>query len=398
MKKEKVCDYFRTQREWVTQLLHDLLATPSESGYEAAAMELLEERLKLINVTCERLPISNAIKSHSGYSFPMEGIEYEGRWNLRATLPGTGGKTIVFNSHMDVVPPSPNQEDAYKPRLDQNGNIFARGACDAKGQIVLMALLLKAASELKTPQNTLVFDFVVEEELGGNGTLALLEARELTADALVNLEPTDLRIMTSIRGAVWFDAVFAGIAGHVSNATGTVSALEKAMDAIARLKHYHAELLGRSRGNPLFDGIANPMPLTIGKLHAGNWPSMVPGKANLAGVLGFLPNEKKERVMADLKKILGDGARFPYRHNAVELDTTHPLAVGMAEAAGFMGLSSGFHGMTASTDAIFYQERGIPSLAFGPGSIANAHSCKEHISIEDILLAAGVLYRFANNF
>jgi len=386
------------QRGWVTELLRDLLAVPSESCHETDAMELLQQRLNLLNVVCDRVPMSNAIKHHPDYSFPLDGVNYDGRWNLRVILPGKSGKSIAFNSHMDVVPPSPNQTDAYSPRLDNDGNMFARGACDAKGQIVVMALLLKVFSELEMSKNTLVFDFVVEEEIGGNGTLSLLDSRRTPLDALVNLEPTDLRIMTSIRGAVWFDATFSGLAGHSGNSTGTVSALEKAINAIAELKCYHAQLLKRSHHYPLFAGLENPMPLTIGKLCAGNWPSTVPGSANLAGVLGFLPNENKDSVIDALREILGVDAKFTYRHNAVELDTSHPLAIAMKDAANLMEIPSEFHAMTASTDAIFYQEKGTPSLAFGPGSLANAHSCSEHIAIEDILLAASTLYSFANTF
>ena len=389
-------DYFFNQRGWVLKLLCDLLAVPSESGQEAEAMELLEERLSLLNVTCERVPISNKIKCHPDYSFPIEKIDYTGRWNLRAVIPGTGGKTIVFNSHMDVVPPLPGQDDAFVPK-EEDGYICARGACDAKGQIAVMALLIKSALEIGPPKNTMVFDFVVEEELGGNGTLALLESRKTVADALVNLEPTGLRIMTSIRGAIWFDAAFTGVAGH-SGSTNKSGALDKVLDVIHNLKGYHAKLLHNSKNYGVFAGIENPMPFTIGKLQAGSWPSMVPGVANLAGVMGFLPNKTKEQIIFDFKGIMGDNVKFPYRHNAVELDTFHPFSVKMAEAAKRTGINSDFCGMTASTDAIFYQERSIPSLAFGPGLLADAHSYDERVKIEDILTAARLLYDFTNIF
>ena len=50
--------------------------------------------------------------------------------------------------------------------------------------------------------------------------------------------------------------------------------------------------------------------------------------------------------------------------------------------------------MTASSDGIFYQERGIPAMAFGPGRISDAHSCHEFVALDDVIRAAEILYTF----
>ena len=404
--QDGISRYLQEQREWLRDFLSELLAIPSESGREQDAMAYLQRRFQQMDIHTRLLPLDNGIRKHRDYSDPVPDIDYSGRHNLALWLPGTSGRVIALNTHVDVVPPSPGQHNAYRPVLDEKGVMHARGACDAKGQIAAMALLFKAAREFAPIPAGLAGHVVVEEEFGGNGTLALLEGeKDFHADALINLEPTDLRLMTSVRGAVWFDMTFPGISGHAGSAENTLSATDKAIGAVALLKQYHRELLERSKDYGLFRGMNNPMPLTIGQFEAGVWPAMVPGQAHIAGVLGLLPNVTKDIVMEEISQLfareenrsVSDGMtlRFTYRHNAVELPVDHPVAKGMSAACQRSGVCGEPTAMTASTDAIYYQERGIPALTFGPGRISDAHSTHEQVALDDVMKAAEVLYRFA---
>lgn len=404
--KQKIYRYFVDNYKWVEKLLIGMLKIPSVSGKEQAVQDYIFKELSKIGAICKNIPASDKILSHTEYSDPVKNLTYEGRSNLWVEVPGKGKKTIVLNSHMDVVPPAPNQVDPYLPYYNSGGYLCARGACDAKGQIAAMALLIKAAVEMGPLENRIIGHIVIEEEIGGNGTLAILEACPgFHADALINMEPTNLRLHTSIRGAVWFDIQFAGTAGHAGSVTNTQSAIDKAIAAIELLKRYHAELYEKSKNYGLFKGVQSSMPLTIGEFHAGEWPSMVPGSARISGVIGILPNVTKWQVMEDIKRLfdreenhwIRDGMQihFPYRHNGVELPTDHPLALSMMDAMAQCGLNTAPQAMTASTDAVYYHEMGIPSLAFGPGKLSDAHSAHECISINDVVKAAEVLYRYA---
>ena len=401
--------WFNESKQWVEDFLKSLLAVKSESGNETEAFDLLNSLLDECELDYIRVPVSNKIKEHPEYSDPVKNIDYEGRSNTIISA-GKGGKTVALNTHMDVVPPSIGQDDAYKPVI-KDGCIYARGACDAKGQIAAAILALRAVKELGA-KNTLTAHIVLEEEFGGNGTLALLEDRHKSnshkgsvADVLVNLEPTNLAFMPSVRGAVWFDMVFHGIAGHAGSAANTVSAAYKAIAAVDLLRNYHAELYEKSKDVGRFKGVANPMPLTIGSFNAGVWPSMVPSKARIRGVQGFLPNKTKLEVMEEITTLfqtpetnwIGDGMeiRFDYRHNGFELPEGHFLNIAMEEAMSKCGLDPLPRCMTASTDAIFYVERGIPAVVFGPGLLGDAHSDHEKIDLTDVIKAAEVLYLLA---
>ncbi len=384
------------------QLLSELIRFPSTPGHEHEAMCYLREKWsRLRDFEVEACPMRNTLKNDPEYSTPVPNIEYEGRFNLRCVRRGVGGgRTLLFNTHVDVVPPSEGMEDPWSGQV-QSGVIRGRGACDAKGQIATLYLMARALEELPSPCGEVVFHLVNEEENGGNGTLAMVRDGE-RADGCVVLEPSDGRLYTSVRGAVWFRAVFRGQAGHSGEIGRTRSALIMARDAISAFERYHADLLARSRHVPLFENYLNPMPLTFGRLRAGNWPASTPSEAVLEGVLGFLPNVTYDEVCRDLRVALdqaGDGSigpnttlTFLYRHNASVLNPAHPLAQSLLHAAEWSGAPLTVAGMTASCDAWFYHEfLNIPTVVFGAGSLGVAHSKDEHIHLADIARAAETL-------
>jgi acetylornithine deacetylase len=227
------------------------------------------------------------------------------------------------------------------------------------------------------------------------------------ADGCIVLEPSDNRLYTSIRGAVWFRIVFAGKAGHSGQAGKTRSALLMARDAMGILEKYHADLLARSRGFALFDPYPNPMPITFGKLNAGNWPAAAPSKAVLEGVLGLLPNKTKEQVCEEMRQVLtADEALAPnialsfmYRHDSSVLDPSHDFPQTILRAAKAAGTELTVSGMTASCDAWLYNNQlGIPTVVYGPGTLGVAHSKDEQIALSDIARAAEVLVRLIQDY
>jgi acetylornithine deacetylase len=151
------------------------------------------------------------------------------------------------------------------------------------------------------------------------------------------------------------------------------------------------------------------MPITFGKLQAGNWPASAPAQAVLEGVLGLLPNKTRFEVMDEMRRAILDEAddwlkahfqlEFMYRHDAHVLDPAHPLPFGLAACCRETGLAGEIGAMTASCDSWLYNNQlGIPTVVFGPGTLAVAHSREEHIRMDDIERAAVSLTHFANHW
>ena len=391
------------------RFLADLIRIPSLPGQEHEVMLLCEREFSQLGVSVERIPLSDALKQDPDYSTPVPGITYDGRFNLRVVRPGTGGgRKLIINAHTDVVPPSEGQVDAFNPQV-KDGVMFGRGACDDKGQVALFYLTLKVLDALgaKMPGD-LVGHIVVEEENGGNGSLAMARTGE-KADGCMVLEASGGKLFTSIRGAVWFRLVLHGKAGHSGQAGQTRSALLLARDAIAVLEAYHAELLAASWGFPLFDPYDNPMPITFGKLEAGNWPAAAPSRAVLEGVLGLLPNRTKEQVCAEMLEALEHGGdkllprnfelSFMYRHDCSVVDPDHALPQAILASAKQAELPLEVSAMTASCDAWFYNNQlDIPTVVFGAGTLKVAHSKEEQLALKDLADAAVLLSTFVRNY
>jgi acetylornithine deacetylase len=399
-----ISDAVRGLRGETESFLCELMRFPSTPGNERDAMEYVAGRFAELG-SVERIPLSNSLREDEDYADPIPGIEYEGRFNVRARVAGSGdGPALLFNTHIDVVPPSQGQERPFEPRVE-DGVVHGRGACDAKGQAAALftALLAMKRMGLK-PRGDVIAHLVVEEEVGGNGTLAMIRRGE-RAGACIVMEPTDLRILSSVRGAVWFRVVCTGKPGHSGRAGDTVSALKMAIQVIGILENYHAALLAASRGIALFDSFPNPMPITFGRLHAGDWPATAPARAVVEGVLGLLPNKTRYQVMEEMRLAIAAGGDpwlkdhfelgFMYRHDAHVLRADHPLVTGLQACCREAGVAGEVTAMTASCDSWFYNNQlRIPTVVFGPGSLGFAHSNEEQIRLDDIGTAAGVLVRF----
>lgn len=384
-------------------LLLDLIRIPSTRGNEGPASRLLAERITPYVDECRLVEIPDSLQNDPDYAFRLPNFTYANTPQVECIIHGTGGgPTVLFNAHLDVVPPSEGQELAFQPR-QENGKILGRGAVDDKGQIAaLFALALGMKENGIHSPGDIIFHFVVEEENGGNGTLAMIR-RGVKADAAIVLEATEFHVVPAVRGAVWFVLETYGRAGHSGNMAGRVSALDKAFEAIGLFKDYHDRLLSESRHVPLFDEYEDPMPLTIGQCEAGNWPASIPSKAVLKGLLGFLPNTNRFEVQNGLREVLENAPDEWLRNNfkltfpmlnsdGNMLPIDHPIVEKLLSALEVNGMPRRTRAMTAACDAWFYNNMaGIPTLVFGGGSLGHAHAKDEFILMEDIFITAAVL-------
>ena len=401
---QQLRDALQARQDDAVQLLREIIALDSVRGKEAAVAEALCQRLEPVTDQCEPVAIPDALIDDPEYSFELPDWNYRDRPNIRLARRGAGGgRSLIINTHMDVVPPSPGQESPFEGRL-VDGTVYGRGACDCKGQIAMLYLCLQAMADLRLQsRGDLIAHLVVEEECGGNGTLAAIRGPD-RADAALVLEPTDLNILPSVRGAVWFSVTCHGRAGHSGQAGRTVSALKEAIRAIEILEGYHGRLLAASKGHPLYDRFENPMPITFGTMEAGDWPAMAPNRATFKGVLGFLPNKTRDQIQREMRDALesegGDwlpehfDMEFMYRHDCNEVPVDHPLVQVLEASCGDSGHPPEVTAMPASCDAWFYTNLlQIPTAVFGAGTLGVAHSSQEHIPVEEIVRGAEILTR-----
>ena len=94
-----------------------------------------------------------------------------GRGNVIAEIRGTGGKSLSFLGHLDVVPPGPLEAWETPPfaATERGDNIFGRGAADMKSLVAAQVFsILKLKREGFKPHGRLVLVETADEENGGS--------------------------------------------------------------------------------------------------------------------------------------------------------------------------------------------------------------------------------------
>ena len=389
-------------RETAAELLMRLISMRSVTGEEGPIQDFLRDAFTQLGLEVIEAPLPESLREDPEFSSPEAVKNYQGRHNLIVRMRGTGGgHSLILSTHVDTVPEA-GWAEAFTPRREGEA-IIGRGAVDAKGMVATIWLALKTLIESGfQPRGDLSVHLVIEEEIGGNGALALLRQGERAEVALV-VEPTGVQIHPGHRGAIWFRITVQGRSTHMGRKWEGVNAVEKAMRIIEALLEYEKRLVAESRGQPLFARYSDPVQVNIGMLHGGEWPSMVPGEAVIEGGVGFLPNKPMTRVKEEVREvILGIGdewitdhftLEFPKLHNdAYEDDPAHPFVTTLKRCCDELGLNSEVHGWNVSCDARLYHHQGqMPTVIFGPGDPAACHSAQEQCHLGDLIRGAEAL-------
>lgn len=346
------------------ELVRILVETPTPTGSEKVLFPFLTDYLQFhkFEVTVQEVTERHPLTPPGEYS------------NLVAKR---GESRLLISAHLDTFPAYTHPQP-YTLREDRD-RLIARGVVDVKGQI---AALLLAVSQTDAPCQ---IAFVCDEERGGTGSRSL----RLDADAVLVLEPTDLKPVVAHAGAVEVTATFFGKAAHGSVPHWGESALEKAVAFVDALKTHP---LISNQHHPLFERA--PF-ITVGKLESGNEAMVVPNKALLNLDIRVLPSYSAKAI-AD--SVLDLGARFKSEvkiddiAEPVILDENEKIIkivkVAIASVTGQEPPSIGYWSWT---DAVNYIERGVPAVVFGAGHLGAAHSDEEWVKFNDLLLLSRIL-------
>jgi len=196
----------------------DLIRIPSLSGYEREVASRVISEMKALG---------------------FDDVRSDRLGNVIGILRGTGsGRTVMLNSHLDVVSEGDPSEWEYPPFSGDvaDGCLHGRGAMDIKGPL---AIQTHAAAGLRgrTPGDVVVAHTVMEER-GGWGMLGLLEDGEVRPDVIILGEATAGDICVGHRGRAEVRIVVHGVAGHASapeRARNSLDLLPAVLEAVARL-------------------------------------------------------------------------------------------------------------------------------------------------------------------
>ena len=259
--ERRVCEAIETGRGELVGLAGALIGfdtTARQVGDpcrdEAALQEYLAARLSAAGASVDVWePDAAAL---AGMPLVPPGLSFEGRPQLIARKVGRGGgRSLVFNGHIDVVSAEPRSEwtsDPFVPSV-RDGLLYGRGACDMKGGIAAMVFAVETLSALGVSlDGDLLVATNTDEESSGAGGTALVE-HGLRADAGVVTEPTGFQTWIACRGSDYGVITVPGRPGHAEvrqpdwRLGGAVNAIEKTaavLEAIASLRQAWASRPG----------------------------------------------------------------------------------------------------------------------------------------------------------
>ena len=323
----------------------------------------------------------------------------KGRWNLIAEKRwGRGGRTLLFNGHLDVVPAGEPSQWKYPPFQGKlsRGRIYGRGASDMKSGIAsfLHALSMIDRSKISLDQGAIILHLVSDEESHGHQGMGFLTQRGgIHGDAALVGEPTDLHPVIAHKGALWLRMSTFGKSAHSAKPHLGVNAIGKMMALIDRLNSIPWE-----REHPL---LGKPT-LSIGTIRGGTKINVVPDRCDIEVDRRMLPGEKREDVLGEMKKILdliqSQDPLFQYRMEemdfaeASEVDPEVEIVkIGVQAIEKVMGKKPPLRAFSGFTDSRFYiNQCHIPTLIFGPGDTSQIHTVDESVEVEALIQAAHI--------
>lgn len=400
--------WLRENEEMGIRFLQSLVQSRSIQGMEAPAQQIVAQKLYEIGLEVDVWePSGEELLRHEYFYSPR--TEFSGSPNVAGILRGTGqGRSIILNGHIDVVPEGDRgqwRDDPYSGKVE-DGKMYGRGVTDMKGGSVSLLLAIQAIQECGIKlKGDVIFQSVVEEESGGAGTLAAV-LRGYRADAALIPEPTNMRIFPKQQGSMWFRILIKGRSAHGGTRYEGVSAIEKSMLVVDHIRQLEIQRNNRIT-DPLYERTPIPIPINLGVIEGGNWPSSVPDEVKLEGRMGVAPDETMEQAKQELQDWLGRlGEVDPWFNSqppALEwfgarwvpgnIDLEHELMNTLIHQ--FRLVSSQEPVIEASpwgTDGgLLTQVGNTPTVVFGPGVTGVAHYPNEYIELEKVFECAEIV-------
>ncbi|MHB8933584.1 MAG: YgeY family selenium metabolism-linked hydrolase [Bellilinea sp.] len=324
---------------------------------------------------------------------------------------GDGPKVLVYDSHIDTVGVGDINDWGWDPFVGkvENGNFYARGACDEKGSTPGMVYGLAIARDLGLLDDYTVYYFGnMEEWCDGIAPNAFVEADpKVKPDYVVIGEPTMMNIYRGHKGRIELKITASGRSAHAA-----VHYLgDNAVYKMASIINLIRELDRRFRFGMGAHPVQGHPSIAVTDVSARtNSLNAVPNQFTIFIDRRMTIAETHDEVINTIKGIIPDylqdeihveelfydtpsytGFTFPLTKYFPPwlLEESHPLAqAGLKSIHSLWGEVRPLGTWDFSTNGTYWAGKaGIPSIGFGPGDERTAHTIEENVPLDDVVSA-----------
>lgn len=215
--------------------LQRLIQTPSMPGEEEAIARLVSAEMELLQ-------------------FDEVWIDEVGNACGRIHGQDRSLPALVLNTHLDHVDPGDPALWSVPPYSGTivDGRVVGRGACDIKGPLAVQVYSMGGLMRFgQRPRRDVVFTGVVEEEIGGSGSVHWIKTIDYPVGLIIVGEPSSNELSLGHRGMLSMWVTFQGRSVHASapdsgnNPNYTLAAFLQRLEAAKEALSSH-ELLGKT--------------------------------------------------------------------------------------------------------------------------------------------------------
>jgi putative selenium metabolism hydrolase len=355
----------------------ELVKVPSLSGEEARASALLADKL---------------------WKLGYRDVSIDEVGNVVAWF-GRGPAKVMFNGHLDHVPPS-GMERPYEGEIVDGGvweeegpALRGRGTCDMKANLAAGAFAVAFLAQRKL-RGSYVFVADVQEELDSPQGIQKLLDEGLEADYGISGESTGLDVALGHRGKLQCELTIHGRSSHASSPEAGQNAVYAALPFLRALQSLPRTL----PSDPVFGPGTATVTGVISEPQEG--VAVVPHVCKVFVDRRYVPQESPQECYEALVALTSEvaavtGVRADLRllnvYPLMQTPSDHPIvATSTAAVESVTGRQPDLITWRFGVNATFMSAAGIPSVGLGPGNEKWAHTPEEHVSITELTQASQI--------